>query len=482
MNPINIKTRKTIGQVARTGLTLIEIMIALTMTLIVLFAMMEAFQYASTEIARGRASLEMSNQMRGVIEILRTDLNGVTVDVRPHTESVNPNGYFETIEGPQRDFGLDRVNNAENIGGNNFVGDYDDIIAFTSRNPDRLYRGRYFGGLHQSSLAEIVWWTSHRDLNNDTLVGLDEQVKLYRRVLLIRPDLNSVIPPADLNSEPVVGLFHTTDETVVRDWLTANDVSVRWVDLLPVDAPDGNRDTVVANTLTDLARREFRYCHEFFLAGTPANPGFHNLKRFGVPLSLENTKMDTQDDIMLGDIIAFDVKVYSRNALVDEQANILLEPSDIGYNANSSSLEIIGSFVDLGYDIVNFNDNNTTAGFRFDDEQFQFGPETTADGDELALRYFVNGTDDSNGYDIAYCTWSPHYEADGIDQDDDGDFDEGTNGLDDDGDGSVDNSNEWEALPPYPYPVRGIKVTFRLIEEASRQVRQQSMVHSFVPE
>lgn len=480
MNPTNAKTRKTARLAARTGLTLVEIMIALTMTLVVLFAMMQAFQYASTEIARGRASLELSNQLRGAINTLRTDLNGVTVDVRPHTEFVEPNGYLEIVEGPQRDYGRDR-NTLEGIGGNNFVGDYDDIIAFTSRNPERLHRGRYNGGLHQSSLAEVVWWTSHRDLNNDTFLGLDEQVKLYRRALLIRPDLN--VPLELDNGDIVAGLFLEQDELEVRNFLTENDISVRWVDL----DDDGVRETVVANNLTDLARREFRYCHESNLVGTLANPGFHNLQRFNVPLSLENTRMNTQDDIMLGDVIAFDVKVYSRNALVDEQANIMVDPSDIGYDvANTNTGSVIGSFVDLGYDIPLFNSINQDVEFGLDpdraDDQFQFGPEIPNDHFQLSLRYFRNGVDDTNGYDIAYCTWSPHYETDGIDQDDDGDIDEGTDGDDDDTDGSVDNRSEREVLPPYPFPVRGIQVTFRLIEEASRQVRQQTLIHSFVPE
>ena len=43
---------------SRRGLTLIEIMIALTMTLIVLGAMMQAFQYASGQMQMGRATME----------------------------------------------------------------------------------------------------------------------------------------------------------------------------------------------------------------------------------------------------------------------------------------------------------------------------------------------------------------------------------------------------------------------------------------
>ena len=55
---------RSIDQPVRAGLSLVEIMIALTMTLIVLVSMMSAFQYASAEMQNGRATLEMANRIR----------------------------------------------------------------------------------------------------------------------------------------------------------------------------------------------------------------------------------------------------------------------------------------------------------------------------------------------------------------------------------------------------------------------------------
>jgi hypothetical protein len=60
--------------------------------------------------------------------------------------------------------------------------------------------------------------------------------------------------------------------------------------------------------------------------------------------------------------------------------------------------------------------------------------------------------------------------------------DEGTDGLDNDGTNGVDDTGERETLPPYAYPIRGIKVSIRLIEKGTKQVHQTSIVHSFVPE
>ncbi len=83
----------------RRGLSLIEIMIALTMTLIVLGAMMTAFQYASAEMQSGRALMELANRARTAESLLRSDLAHLTVEPRPYAQTSNPPGFFEYIEG-----------------------------------------------------------------------------------------------------------------------------------------------------------------------------------------------------------------------------------------------------------------------------------------------------------------------------------------------------------------------------------------------
>ena len=103
---------RSIDQPVRAGLSLVEIMIALTMTLIVLVSMMSAFQYASAEMQNGRATLEMANRVRVAENLLRRDLANLTVEPRPYIDKTIPNGYFEYIEGPRRDsqfpFGVDQ--------------------------------------------------------------------------------------------------------------------------------------------------------------------------------------------------------------------------------------------------------------------------------------------------------------------------------------------------------------------------------------
>jgi hypothetical protein len=80
-----------------------------------------------------------------------------------------------------------------------------------------------------------------------------------------------------------------------------------------------------------------------------------------------------------------------------------------------------------------------------------------------------------------YDTWNLHYEFNGIDDDADGVIDDGTNGLDDNGNGVPDDPAEYETSPPYPVPLRGIEVRIRCYEPTSREVRQMTVLHSFIP-
>jgi hypothetical protein len=78
-------------------------------------------------------------------------------------------------------------------------------------------------------------------------------------------------------------------------------------------------------------------------------------------------------------------------------------------------------------------------------------------------------------------TWSTHYEGNGLDEDGVYGADQGADGFDNNGNGSVDEADEQETSPPYPYPLRGIEIRIRCYEPSSRQVRQVTVRHTFVP-
>lgn len=459
----------------RRGLTLIEILIALTMTLIVLGAMAQAFKFASAEIADGRAILEMSNRLRNAQQLLRTDLAGLTVEVRPHIDTP-PNGYFEYVEGLAQD--SDELGTA-----NGYLGDWDDVLAFTSRNLDGTFRGRRSGEILLSTFAEIIWFTEALDINSDGIAvdGADtplysDTVALHRRVLIVRPDLNDSLTQTDENDNPLVGIGVASSEEEVVDFLANNDVSVRIFEL------NDGQFLIVANSLSDLARRENRFARlpiPFTRAGREdAFP--HPIE----PDLLGRTKMVSQDrlsgnETLMTDVAAFDVQIYSPDSLValvdvdnDGVDETALNRSDLGFSNFTATATNNGGFIDLA-----------SAGGPFDRAAPRFSTQPVRPTNEPRTNLGVPLWDVPT-----LCTWSPHYEADGLDQNDDGVFDSATDGLDNDGINGVDDAGfdggngERETLPPYLYPARGLKVTLRIIEKKSKQVRQATVVQNFLPQ
>ena len=294
----------------------------------------------------------------------------------------------------------------------------------------------------ESSVAEIVWFTFHHDYNDNGVVDQQESVELCRRVLLVRPDLD--------NDRA------TWDQVMAERYSrNRNDISV---------GHDGG-----ANSLEDLARRENRFARQGGPLSFP-NP----LRRTGFSQSLARDRhgeenLDgflelTGDEILLTDVAAFDLRVFSHDCTSSIVDGMVVGPSDhVLAGQVSFGRPVRGAYVDLG------------------------------DGDGV----FSGPSDPKSRLARTYCTWSPHYEYDGINQDAADDLreghvtpdgnpktDEGTNGVDDDrfpGQG-VDDAGERETMAPYPDAIRGFRVTFRLIEKVSKQVRQSSVIHSFVPE
>jgi len=152
------------------------------------------------------------------------------------------------------------------------------------------------------------------------------------------------------------------------------------------------------------------------------------------------------EDVVLSNVIGFDVKVWSPWAL-DPRTGTQ------------------GAYVDLGY------------GTKPDDPLASSG-HAKSYLPSLAARGFI------------YDTWSTHYEHDGIDQDQGMDngagVDQGTNGFDDVMVGTtatngIDDVTERETMPPYPVPLRGIQVKIRSYEPTTRQIRETTVVQDFLP-
>ena len=223
--------------------------------------------------------------------------------------------------------------------------------------------------------------------------------------------------------------------------------------------------------------------------------------------SLSPPRTRAEEDVVLENVVGFDVKVWDPEAPVLQYTDpggavSVLYPGDRGYpsytldagkkiwnDLNSGSgvtpeFRIIsrGAYVDLNY-------INNGPGISF--PNISHGPRATCVSMFSTLPYLEYGDTVAPLKSIGilgggtYDTWSTHFEADGIDNDADGLTDPGTDGFDTDMDGSggngiVDDETEKEARPPYSTPLRGLKVTVRVYEPYSRKIREVTIMQDFM--
>lgn len=192
------------------------------------------------------------------------------------------------------------------------------------------------------------------------------------------------------------------------------------------------------------------------------------------------------DDVILTNCLGFDVEVFDPGAplLRHNTTGVLVEPSDLGYinaisNIGTSGDEYTvsgqGAYVDLNY-LGRLADGDSDGR---PDAPVGTAPEFHHAGDNAMMA----GSAPASGNDLAatYDTWSTSYETDGLDNDGDGLIDEGANGADEDGLNGVDDISEKEAPPPYSVPLRSLRVTIRVREAESRQVREVTVYQDFLP-
>lgn len=472
------------------GYTMVELLTATTLAIIMMLGVITILGAVGRTMNETRAALEMADRLRATRNLLQKDLEGLTATLLPPRRPEFHEGYFELIEGPigpvvqPAQFAI----NSETGQPDSTVIDFDDILMFTTRRIERPFVGRFGNTTIESPVAEVAWFVRGN--------------VLYRRVLLVAPwvnglDLNGDGTP-DLNQIGTQSVYDFGDVSVRRDWQTG-----AWL----------------ANSLGDLTNRENRFAHwvvpqqpfpyeasVWGLLGLPtlqetSHPAWMNLASWsglsGMPiphasaaLSSGNFRTDmwlapylwaeslrpainldpvtgtitdfqgprAGEDVVLTNVIGFDVKVWDPNAPVqmapDGEA---VYPGEPGFGTGPAVGS--GAFVDLGWGGGQFG-----------------GPGEVKSG--LGAGY-VDGT----GRPIptrVYDTWSLFYEFDGRRQYAPT-IDAATNGFDDNGDGVVDDPGEMDTLPPYRQPLRAIQIRIRVFEPDTKQIRQVTLVHSFLP-
>lgn len=205
--PQTIVSERKKSVLGRSGYSLIEVMIAVTLTLVLMYAIAAIFGRVSSIMSRTQNILSMTNNLRAAKDRLITDLENLTV---PQLKApTSKYGFFSYSEGLGNGFnhlnfaGSERFceplnsrtgstygnfDNSRNVQEDTNVGDTDDILSFTVRAPaGKWFRGRCFKKdpdylaeidenieMIESEYAEVIWF-----LRGTTL---------YRRVLLIVPD------------------------------------------------------------------------------------------------------------------------------------------------------------------------------------------------------------------------------------------------------------------------------------------------------
>jgi type II secretory pathway pseudopilin PulG len=507
---------------ARGGYTLIEILLATALTLLMMAVVVQVFGTVGQSVTDTRAIVEAQNSLRAVSNRLKRDLEALTAPMLPPLRPEAGQGYFEFIEGPTGPVTTSLPvwlqpadTDVSPSQPDTTVRDNDDILMFTIRSRGEPFVGRFGNGTVESQEAEVAWFVRGRTL--------------YRRVLLVAPGRFMAL---DTNGDGVV----TPSEAGI-----GADSIFKWYDVSvrPAVAQDGTRG-LVANTLGDLTKPENRYAHQS--ATFPYHPHYVTNRpqyTLGLPLLAESTspaffsvwlgtgtmppiavsqgggagfdawrnphpwnETDPEtgilnaysgprvgEDIILNNVLDFDVKVFDPEARVVANAagDAALVPGDPGYPAAIAGTVLsLGAYVDLGYGYgIAFNPPPNLP-----PAVVQALPGISVFSGLPGRYTFV--------IEPTYDTWSTHYENNWVDANQDGIrnagdtgdengnglFDEGTNGIDDSppntpGFGTVDDPSEQEAPPPYPVALRGIQVKIRVFEPDTRQVRDITLVHDF---
>ena len=468
------------------GYTLVEILVALTLTLILMTTVVTVFGRVAKGISKSRNAMEQFDRERTAGQQLNMDLMNVTA--RPDGHAGKPEeglGYLEIIEGNYLlSAALPAVTDK---GATDYtVGQRGDMIIFTARNATRPFVGRYLGNTIQSDVAEIAWFLRGN--------------RLHRRVLLVVPGAAQALK--NYSASFAKG-------KTIPSYYNDNDISAH----LTHDAK--GRPIVVPNSLADLTKRENRFGHPTWQQSNAYMPYPFDVRMwqtYSLPTLAEcssptwmanwqngstppppttfppggkvdmwdkspggawdeatilsdqamnpaNDGVRVAEDVVLTNVIGFDVKVW--------------EPA-----ANNGA----GGYVDLG---------STEAGVPLPSVALKnfVAPQGPA------YYRFSNGGINESGLartqklpQAVYDTGCASYENEGIyhlDKNGSQQVDVpgglSTNGFDDDLDGLDDDTSEQLTSPPYPVPLRGIQVKIRCFEPDSKQIREITIEHDFLP-
>ncbi len=180
----------------RRGMTLVEMLVALTVTLILMGTVMTIFGNVGKSVTDSRSSIEMSERVRNARNRIQADVSGVTALTLPPRRPEDNEGYLEYIEGFQRDY-WNRYYDVSKLPlpaesdrkPHNYMdsrcGDVDDILMFTAKSKGQPFVGQFpeWGLISNPTDSSFSAAAS-------AALALDPRQNFYlgRRVAVIRSD------------------------------------------------------------------------------------------------------------------------------------------------------------------------------------------------------------------------------------------------------------------------------------------------------
>jgi prepilin-type N-terminal cleavage/methylation domain-containing protein len=551
------------------GFTLVEMLVAMAVTLLLMAALGKGFAFIGESIRDSRVQVELTNDLRDVTNRLQEDLTRCTVPMQPSREGSEPAGYFMVYEGPVTDATSSlflSVADPKNPAPESRYGDFDDYLAFTAvATGDSWFTGmvpRFILDQKTAELAGTAYNPNTLTMNDPVMIrskyaeivyfaspeyqaglqyvdvdanGLPDRLRIHRRVLLIRPDLNITtgaqpprLPRLNAGSDWLLGMAQLHQDC---------DLSLRRVSTNGIPDPAG---AVAANSLADLAKPHNRFAHvrvpggavglgnEYtsmpILALSPPATVLTSSTIAPPAMTTTSQPVVTPDrwsgflrpefvlagarigeDVLVPSAVGFDLKIFDPLApVITTSTGVVVSSSDPAFRqalreVSSGTASVMqGDFVDLMYPVL--------AGGSLRGWQPRSPDRLTAQDAALPSPYLLTpfsglvgfGTP-ANSYQpslyrsgkillvgspgsiqIFQPTWdtfTQHYERDGLQQGL-GRWRVADFGTPDANATGLDNSaGGSETSPPFLASPEAIKVSVRLEHRLNRQVRQLSIIH-----
>ncbi len=280
----DIKRQLMARRIAPRGMTLIEVLIATALTMLIMLALAQGFKTTSQSISAGRARLTGSDQLRSISNLIRSDLQGLTVSTQVHPQSAKtPLGYFVYYDGPISDstamlfnYVPSAVENEEKFSASRWS-DIDDVLMFTSKAPD----GHWFYGRVPLALMKI-----HSGATSVTLLDWITDVTIaseYAEIAWFMRPLNEIGMLNNPDPQSPNGNYsYSPTSTPVNDVIPVVDLNG---DNIP--DPDGMPDRVA------LCRRVLLIRPDLDIAITKASGLPNDPQLIAAPLAIDTSDADS---------------------------------------------------------------------------------------------------------------------------------------------------------------------------------------------